>query len=291
MKDTSRVGVLGIERYIEVTGPMGSNVLMPRMDIFLSLPSSERVEAHSLEKSINDAIDSCTRGGVEAVEELCAGIVRELLTAYPRATGSEVRLEADYVVMKRAPVSGQKTQELYKILSRAVSENGRVRKMVGAEVTGMSFCPCAREGLMERSREIMKGTLATDVVDRLLQQIPIASHTQRNISRLLIEVQSKYAVDVNELIRILESSMSSRTYEVLKREDEVEVVMSGHQNPMFVEDVVRKILLNVIGKFRTLPDDSLIIVESESLESIHQHNAVAKRIATLGELRRDLSGL
>jgi len=64
--------------------------------------------------------------------------------------------------------------------------------------------------------------------------------------------------------------------------------MSGHENPMFVEDVVRKILINVIRKFRGLPDDSLIIVESESLESIHQHNAVAKRIATLGELREDL---
>ena len=289
MKEISRVGVLGIERYIEVTGPGGSNVLMPKMDIFLTLPSSEQVEAHSLEKSINDAIDSCTGDGVEAVEELCEGVVRELMTAYPLATGSEVRLEADYVVVKKAPVSGQKTQELYKILSRAVSESGKVRKMVGAEVTGMSFCPCAREGLMERSREIMEGELETRVVNRLLQQIPIASHTQRNISRLLIEVQSKYAVDVNDLISILESSMSSRTYEVLKREDEVDVVMRGHQNPMFVEDVVRKILINVIGKFRNLPDDSLIIVESESLESIHQHNAVAKRRATLGELRRDLS--
>lgn len=288
MKEISRVGVLGIERFIEVRGPGGSNVLIPKMDIFIRLPSPERIEAHSLEKSINDAIACCTRGGVEAVEELCAGIVKKLAESYPTSLGSEVRLEADYVVSKKAPVSGQKTQELYKILSRAVSENGGVRKMVGAEVTGMSFCPCAREGLMERSREIMEESLDREVVERILGRIPIASHTQRNISRLLIEVQSKYAVDVNDLIRILEESMSSRTYEVLKREDEVEVVMSGHENPMFVEDVVRKILINVIRKFRHLPDDSLIIVESESLESIHQHNAVAKRMATLGELRKDL---
>jgi GTP cyclohydrolase-4 len=289
MKETSRVGVLGLERFIEVRGPGGVNVLIPKMDIFISLPPSERIEAHALEERINKAITSCSRRGVEAVEELCAGIVEKLLEAYPTALGSEVRLEADYVVLKKAPVSGQKTQELYKILSRAVSENGRVRKMVGAEVTGMSFCPCAREGLMERSRKIMEKSMDKDLVNRILSQIPIASHTQRNVSRLLIEVQSKYAVDVNDLIRILEDSMSSRTFEVLKREDEVEVVMSGHENPMFVEDVVRKILLNVMGKFRNLPDDSLIIVESESLESIHQHNAVAKRISTLGELRRDLS--
>jgi GTP cyclohydrolase-4 len=288
MKEISRVGVLGIERFVEVMGPGGSNVLIPKIDIFVSLPASERIEAHSLEESINNAITSCTQRGVEAVEELCAGIVKKLMKSYPTALGSEVRLEADYVVVKKAPVSGQKTQELYKILSRAVSENGRVRKMVGAEVTGMSFCPCAREGLMERSREIMEESLDKEVVERILTRIPIASHTQRNISRLLIEVQSKYAVDVNDLIGILEESMSSRTYEVLKREDEVEVVMSGHENPMFVEDVVRKILINVIRRFKNLPDDSLIIVESESLESIHQHNAVAKRMATLGELRKDL---
>lgn len=289
MKEISRVGVLGIERFIEVKGPSGSNVLIPKMDIFLSLPAFERIEAHALEESINKAITSCTQEGVEAVEELCAGIVEKLLKEYPNALGSEVRFEADYVVVKKAPVSGQKTQELCKILSRAVSENGRIRKMVGAEVTGMSFCPCAREGLMERSREIMEKSIDREMVDQILGLIPIASHTQRNISRLLIEVPSKYAVNVDDLIRILENSMSSRTYEVLKREDEVEVVMSGHGNPMFVEDVVRKILINVIKRFKNLPDDSLIIVESESLESIHQHNAVAKRISTLGELRRDLS--
>jgi GTP cyclohydrolase-4 len=289
MKEISRVGILGLERFVEVKGPKGSNVLIPKLDIFISLPSSENIESHALQESVNRAIIECSQGDVSAVEELCAGIVKRLLEDYPSALGSEVRLEADYVVVKKAPVSGQKTQELYKILARAISENGRVRKMIGAEVTGMSSCPCAKEGLLERSRKLLEKSFNKEIAERVLKLVPIASHNQRNVSRLLIEVQSKYGVDVNELIAILEDSMSSRIYEVLKREDEMEVVISSHANPMFVEDVVRKILVNVVKKFKNLPDDSLIMVESESFESIHQHNAIAKRISTLGELRKDVS--
>lgn len=288
MKEVSRVGILGLERFIEVRGPKGSNVLIPKLDIFITLPSSEGLETHALQESVNRAIREGSQE-IGAVEELCAGIVERLLKDIPSALGSEVRLEADYVVVKKAPVSGQKTQELYKILARAVSENGRVRKMIGAEVTGMSSCPCAKEVLLEHSRKLLEKNFNSDVVERVLRLVPIASHNQRNVSRLLIEVQSKYGVDVNDLITILEDSMSSRIYEVLKREDEMEVVISSHANPMFVEDVVRKILVNVVKKFKNLPDDSLIIVESESFESIHQHNAIAKRISTLGELRKDVS--
>lgn len=291
MKDISRVGILGLERFVEVKGPRGSNVLIPKLDIFISLPPSENIESHALQESVNTAITECSRSSVSAVEELCACILEKLLRNYPSALGSEVKLEADYMVMKKAPVSGQKTQELYKILSRAISENGRVRKMIGVEITGMSSCPCAMEGLLERSKKLLEKSFDKEEVERILKLVPIASHNQRNVSRLLIEVQSKYGVDVNELIMILEESMSSRIYEVLKREDEVEVVISSHENPMFVEDVVRKILVNVVKMFKNLPDDSLIMVESESFESIHQHNAIAKRISTLGELRRDVSNI
>ncbi|MCX6650457.1 MAG: GTP cyclohydrolase, FolE2/MptA family [Methanomassiliicoccales archaeon] len=55
----------------------------------------------------------------------------------------------------------------------------------------------------------------------------------------------------------------------------------------FVEDIVRDILKAVVERYSDLPDTTEVIVRSESKESIHKHNAMAERITTLGELRRD----
>jgi len=50
--------------------------------------------------------------------------------------------------------------------------------------------------------------------------------------------------------------------------------------------VVRDILKNIICDYGNLPDDTMVIVRSESEESIHKHNAYAERITTLGELKK-----
>jgi GTP cyclohydrolase-4 len=67
--------------------------------------------------------------------------------------------------------------------------------------------------------------------------------------------------------------------------DEGMVVLNAHNNPKFVEDVVRDISHQLIDKYADLPDDVVIFIKSESEESIHKHNAIAELCATLGELR------
>jgi parallel beta-helix repeat protein len=98
-------------------------------------------------------------------------------------------------------------------------------------------------------------------------------------------VVSRNTVVKNDLIGIVEESFSSPTYEVLKRSDEAKVVVHAHQQPRFVEDVVRTILGKLLERYPKLPDDTLVTVRSESEESIHKHNAFAERITTLGEVR------
>ena len=65
------------------------------------------------------------------------------------------------------------------------------------------------------------------------------------------------------------------------------VVINAHHNPKFVEDVVRDNLPRILKRYPNLPDDTIVTVRSESEESIHKHNAMAERVTTLGELRRD----
>jgi len=84
----------------------------------------------------------------------------------------------------------------------------------------------------------------------------------------------------------VEQAFSSPTYSILKRRDEAQLVFDAHKNPKFVEDVVRDILSTILKKYKNLPDDVMVVVRSESEESIHKHNAFAERVTTLGELRK-----
>jgi len=114
---------------------------------------------------------------------------------------------------------------------------------------------------------------------------PIITHNQRNRTSLVLEEPPGADIEADDLINIVEASMSAPTYEVLKRPDERRLVEQAHAKPMFVEDVVREVLGRVLKKYQDLPDDARVKVKSDSEESIHKHNAVAERAATLGELR------
>ncbi len=81
--------------------------------------------------------------------------------------------------------------------------------------------------------------------ERILSLLPIASHNQRGRGTLLIG--SERRVGAEDLVDIVEQSMSSEIYELLKRPDELYVVDKAHRNPRFVEDVVREMLRRVVG--------------------------------------------
>jgi GTP cyclohydrolase-4 len=89
--------------------------------------------------------------------------------------------------------------------------------------------------------------------------------------------------------KIIERSMSSSVYEVLKRSDEKVVVETAHMNPKFVEDCVRAMADNVVKEFPNLPDNAVITIKQTNEESIHRHNAYAERVALMGELRNEIS--
>jgi len=129
----------------------------------------------------------------------------------------------------------------------------------------MTACPCAMENIKKAYGEIY-------------------THNQRNVATLIIENDG--SIDADDLIDIAEEAMSTPTFEILKRKDEMEVVKKAHENPKFVEDVVRDMLKKILERYPDLPDDIVVIARSESLESIHKHNAFAERKTTIGELRK-----
>jgi GTP cyclohydrolase I len=95
------------------------------------------------------------------------------------------------------------------------------------------------------------------------------AHNQR--STVTVSIRTKELVWFEEIIEIIEDNASSPVYSLLKRSDEKAVTEAAYDNAAFAEDVVRDIAV-------ILNNDSRILwykVETENMESIHNHNAYA----------------
>ena len=272
----TRVGVTGVKKLVQIKRPDKKTTmsLVVTMDLFVDLPASQKGSHMSRNlELVTEIIDVNLRKPVTDLESFCAQTAKQLLIKHEYATFSEVKAEADYFLERKYP-DGKTGMEPYKLVSEArAKKNGEVKKLIGVKVIGMTACPCAREVIKTIGKYNDK-------------DIP-PTHNQRNITTLMIEVPGdNKTVDANDLIDIAEQSFSSPTYSILKRAEEGKIVYNAHKNPKFVEDVVRDILSSILKKYKNLPDDVMVVVRSESEESIHKHNALAERVTTLGELRK-----
>jgi MptA/FolE2 family GTP cyclohydrolase len=125
-------------------------------------------------------------------------------------------------------------------------------------------------------------------VERILQLVPVATHNQRGQGTLLVGTMQR--VNAERLVELVEQSMSSPIYELLKRPDELFVVEHAHLQPRFVEDSVRIALKSVLDEHPQLEDGDFVLSRQLNFETIHAHEVVAERYGTVGELRAELAG-
>jgi len=276
----TRVGVTGVLKPIVVQRNGRDNHLTAEIDIFVDLPSTQRGSHMSRNiEVVTEALDQSVRERATSLEDLAAKICRELLERHDYASFAEVRMSALYF-LERKPDGGKTSLEPFKLMAKATAMRGNgLMKEIGVEVMGMTACPCAQESV----KQIMFSE--TPELERFDGKLAVASHNQRNVTTLMLEVPEEVKVEADDLIAIVESSISSPTYGILKRGDEANVVLAAHRNPKFVEDVVRDILGKLLTKYPDLDDSVHVEVRSRSEESIHKHNAFAERVTTLGELR------
>lgn len=158
---------------------------------------------------------------------------------------SEVRIEIEFpfFISKKAPVSKIAGLMEYRCSFAGSSNDQTISTTVHVPVT--TLCPC--------SKEISDG----------------GAHNQRAEVSLTVFMSER--IWIEELIKIVEKSASCELYSVLKRPDEKYVTEKAFNNPMFVEDVVRKVSLAALEH----PFIERFSVGVESYESIHKHSAYA----------------
>jgi GTP cyclohydrolase IV len=291
----SRVGVVGVEKIIRVCGSQNGggeeSLYHADLECFVDLnPEQAGVHMSRFEEVVNEAIDTVVLGEALRAEGLAAHIA-ERVRERQGGLRAEVKIAARYPETVPAPVSGVPTQELYTLFGTAVASERGTRTLTGVEAQGMTACPCA-QGLVEdgaRQRLAEQG-FDSEEIDRIVDAVPIATHNQRGIGTLYIGCPEDTDVDVDarQLLRIVETSMSSEIYELMKRSDERAVVEKAHANPRFVEDCVREMIRQVSETFPELRDGAFVHARQENLETIHRHNVLAERYGLLSEIIGEL---
>jgi GTP cyclohydrolase I/GTP cyclohydrolase-4 len=284
----SRAGVTGVQKAVRMQHGEHDALVSAEIDCFVDLdPAQKGVHMSRFPELFEEAIDEVVIDGKLLVENLAEHIARHIVERQ-RALRAEVKIAARYPIERLTPVTGLRTQELVTLIGLAAASPSGARRVVGVEATGINACPCA-QGLVREQAAARLGDEGFDEADveRILELVPIATHNQRGRGTLYLGTRVR--LDAEDLVDIVERSMSSPVYELLKRPDELFVVEHAHLAPRFVEDSVRLMVKSALDDYPELDDDDFVLARQLNFETIHNHDVLAERFGTVGELRRELT--
>jgi GTP cyclohydrolase IV len=270
-----RVGVTDVEKVARI----GRQLYYAKLDCFVELEDLSRFDA-----VINDVIGRVMLGeGGFKVEQLAQRIAVEARERLG-ALRAEVTVAVRYPEHKPAPVSGIATQEIYTLRGSAVASERGTRRLIGVAAQGMTAQRL--DGTRSRARLAADG-FSDDRIAAIFEAVPLATHNQRGLGTLHLGLPEACDADVDaaDLLAIVEDSMSSEIYELMKRSDEAAVVEKAARRPRFVEDCVREAIRGAIERYGDLGDDVFVSARQENFETIHQHSVVAEHSGLIGELK------
>jgi len=285
----SRAGVTGVSKAIRLRYAQTEKLIAADIECTVDLdPAQKGVHMSRFPELFEEAIDEVVIGEAFLVEVLAEHIARHIVDRQ-RAFRAEVRIAARYPIERMTPVTGLPTQEMVSLLGIAAASERGVRRVVGVEAAGINACPCAQGLVRGRASErLLEAGFEDDDVERILELVPLATHNQRGRGTLYVGTDE--TVNAEQLVSIVERSMSAPVYELLKRPDELFVVEHAHLQPRFVEDSVRLALKGTLDAYPRLSDDDFLFSRQVNLETIHTHDVLAERYGTAGELREELDG-
>jgi len=285
----TRAGVTGVQKAIRIRHDGHEKTFAATISCTVDLdPEQKGVHMSRFPEIFGEAVDEVVIGEAFLVETLAEHIASHIVERQ-HALRAEVRIEAQYPLERRTPVTQLPTQEIATLIGIAAASPASVRRVVGVEAWGINACPCA-QGLVRGAAvdRLLEAGFGDGDVERILELVPLATHNQRGKGTLLVGTDAR--INAENLVDIVERSMSSPVYELLKRPDELFVVEHAHLQPRFVEDSVRHALSETLERYPQLDDADFVFSQQVNLETIHRHDVLAERSSTVGELRAELAG-
>src|SRR3712207_6504131 len=185
----SRVGVTNVQKVIRIGAGDGGEpqLFYAELECFVDLnPRQKGAHMSRFEEVVEEAIDEVVLGEAFKAETLAAHIA-ERVRDRQQGLRAEVTVAARYPESKEAPVSGIRTQSMYRLFGSAIASERGTRRLVGVEAQGMTACPCAQEMVIERARDrLTEQGFEGDDIERILDAVPVATHNQRGIGTLYV---------------------------------------------------------------------------------------------------------
>lgn len=240
----NKVGVKDISYPVVVLDKAeGKQHTVARVNMFVDLPHNFRGTHMSRFIEILNRY----REGISTL--IIRSILDEMKTQL-EAKNAHFEIDFPYFITKEAPVTREKAKMEYRC--RLMANSFDDFYMLEVRVPVLSLCPCSKE-----------------ISD-------FGAHNQRSI--MTISIKARERIWIEDVIEIAESAASCDIYSILKREDEKYITEKAYNNPMFVEDMVRSAAEKLMRNEKIL----WFSVESENMESIHNHSAYAQIEMGLG---------
>ena len=284
----SRAGVSGVRKAIRIRYGDVEKLIAADIECTVDLDRSRKgVHMSRFPELFEEAIEEVVIEQALLVEELAERIAGEIVERQ-RALRAEVKIVAQYPFERRTPVTDLPTQQMVALIGLAAASTEQTRRVVGVEATGINACPCAQGLVRAAAQERLAdaGFEAADI-EQILELVPLATHNQRGRGTLFVGTDSP--LNAEQLVRIVEGSMSAPIYELLKRPDELHVVEQAHAHARFVEDSVRLALAETLDRY-ALDDADFVSSRQVNFETIHNHDVIAERYGKVAELRSELAG-
>ncbi len=245
--DIQKVGIKDFEIPLNIRRKNSSNqVVNAKARVSVSLP--KHYKGTHMSRFVEVLTDWQNKDLLGSDLKGCISAIVEKLDAQ----SGELELTFKYFINKSAPVSGLTSTMSYECSFNSILKNYKTEKenykfVLGVKVPVTTLCPC--------SKEISE----------------YGAHNQRAIICVRVSYDRNEHIWLEDLIDMVESHSSSSIYPLLKREDEKFVTEKAYDNPKFVEDILRDVVLDlrkndIVKEFE---------VECEAMESIHNHSAWA----------------
>ncbi len=234
-----KVGVRGVRFPIQIRDKARAvQNTVATLSMFVDLPKEFKGTHMSRFIEVLNAHGSMVH--VENITEILQAMQQKL-----KARSAHLEMEFPFFLTKRAPVSGMESVMDYVARFDASAFGDEIDFLMTVKVAVTTLCPCSK------------------AISRY------GAHNQRGL--VTVQIRSSEAIWIEDLVSLVEASASSELYALLKRRDEKAVTERAYENPVFVEDLVR----NVVLRLKENPLVTWYKVEAENQESIHNHNAYA----------------
>ncbi|WP_048146537.1 GTP cyclohydrolase IV [Pyrococcus abyssi] len=246
-----RVGITNLRTIAKINWKGRIYTFIPTFEVTIDLPREKKgIHMSRLVESITDAMSEAVEEEVKKIhtslEELALAVIKRLEEKHKHKR-AEVWIRTTLILEKTTPASRKLSYEPYDVEVAVIKEGKDVKKRLKVRVIGNTACPHAMANNNGKT------------------------HIQRAIGELEVMADFNEEIALEDMIEVVESSFSSPTYTLLKTPDENAVVRKMYENPKFVEDVAREILMKAREKF-----PGRIHVRVISNESIHKHDVIAE---------------